>query len=404
MVATDPRSLPLRVTFVSRRAWPAVGGISNHLRLLSGALPPLDRVQILTPRADNEWPRNTDVLRRHSFPSLSKGQVTTEALRLRGHRWVRALWVAAEPRLQWVPRGRGWLARRSFNAYATAVGSEIARRADRPSILHVLGGGNLAAAGIHAARRLGVPVAISPSAHPGQWDDDPQSGSAYRAADVILAWGEADARTYLDLGVSPERIRHLPPCFAELPRGDGTDVRTKHRVAGPLVVFVGARQPYKGLDILLDALAKLAGRIPGLTLAAVGNGPPLPATSGGARLIDVGFANDSEKAAWIRAADVLCLPSAHESFGIAVAEAMSVGTPVVTSDIPPLAALIESSGAGLAVPRAAEPLARAIGDVLANEDGLAERMGAAGERYWRENLRLDVVVARTLGEYARLVA
>ena len=45
---------------------------------------------------------------------------------------------------------------------------------------------------------------------------------------------------------------------------------------------------------------------------------------------------DTEKAAWLEAADVLSLPSAHESFGLAVAEGWSFGVPAVTSDIAPL--------------------------------------------------------------------
>jgi hypothetical protein len=74
----------VRVTYVSRRAWPSLGGISSNLRLLTGALPSLERVQILTPRTDQGWPADTDVVARSSFETFGHGEVTTEPLRVRG--------------------------------------------------------------------------------------------------------------------------------------------------------------------------------------------------------------------------------------------------------------------------------------------------------------------------------
>ena len=184
----------MRITYVARRAWPAGGGIENYLRFMTDALPAIERVQILAGRVDNGGPAFTDMVTRRPFPRFVAGQITTEPLRVRGAASrVRLAPVIAEPHLQWAPRGRGWLGRRSFDAFAAGVGPAIAAAADRPDVLHVFCGGNLAAAGVIAARRLGVPLVVTPQAHPGQWDDDPQSGRAYRAADRVLASGEADA-------------------------------------------------------------------------------------------------------------------------------------------------------------------------------------------------------------------
>src|SRR4051812_37731456 len=183
----------MRITFVARRTWPALGGIENHLRFMCEALPPLERVQILTARVDNVFPLYTDVLARETFTPFTQGQVTVEPLRARGLARLRLAPVVAQPRLDWLPRGRGWLGRRTFDGFAAGVAPSIAADADRPDVLHVFSGGNLAGAGVIAARRLGVPLVVTPSAHPGQWDDDPQSGRAYRAADLVMAWGEADA-------------------------------------------------------------------------------------------------------------------------------------------------------------------------------------------------------------------
>ena len=61
---------------------------------------------------------------------------------------------------------------------------------------------------------------------------------------------------------------------------------------------------------------------------------------------------------------MVCLPSDWESFGLAVAEAWSLGVPVVVSDTPVLRELVACSGGGVVSPRDPEALAGAIGGLL----------------------------------------
>ena len=58
--------------------------------------------------------------------------------------------------------------------------------------------------------------------------------------------------------------------------------------------------------------------------------------------------SDAELAVLLRAASVLIMPSRAEGFGLPVAEAMAVGTPVICSDIPALAEV--AGGAAVLVP------------------------------------------------------
>jgi glycosyltransferase involved in cell wall biosynthesis len=302
--------------------------------------------------------------------------------------------VVAQPHFGWAPRGRGWLGRRSFNAFAAAVGPAIAAAADRPDVLHVFAGGNLAAAGVIAARLLRVPLVVTPQAHPGQWDDDPLSGRAYRHADRVLASGDVDAETYRRLGVTEAHLRITAPCTAHLPRGGGPPVRAGHGVEGPLVLYVGRRQGYKGVDLLVEAVARLGD----VTLALIGAGEPITADRGSARIIDVGAVSDDEKAAWLEASDALCLPSSNESFGLAVAEGWSFAVPAVTSDIPVLRALIDEAGGGLAVERTPSALAGALRCLL-EEPERARRMGQAGLAFWEEHLSPEAAARRTVAIY-----
>lgn len=393
----------MRITYVLRRSAPATGGIENHLRLLTQALPPQERVQILSGRVDDGWPRSTDVLARDAFEPFALGQATTQPLRVRGAHRLGLAPVAAYPRTTALPRGRGWLSRRAFSAFARGAGRAIATAADRPHLIHVLAGGDLAAAGVVAGRRLGVPVVLTPSAHPGQWDDDPLSGRAYRAADLVLAWADADASTYRGLGVPEAHIRISAPCCAALPPGRGAGVRAAHGVTGPLVLFVGLRSPHKGVDLLLAAARAAAADVSGgLTLAFVGHGPALAAGDAALRVIDAGPVDDDEKAGWLEAADVLALPSAYESFGVVVGEAWRFGVPVVTSDIPVLRELVEAAGGGRAVPREPGPLAEALRELVLDRDA-ARALGRAGSEHWRRELAPPAAARRTLASYAELV-
>lgn len=111
----------------------------------------------------------------------------------------------------------------------------------------------------------------------------------------------------------------------------------------PVVLFMSRVDPKKGLDLLIPALEKLV--IAGIDFHFVlaGSNPQEPdyeakiraqvqASPLAERTLITGFVAGDRKAALLQAADVFVLPSYYENFGIAVAEAMSAGIPVVISD------------------------------------------------------------------------
>ena len=128
----------------------------------------------------------------------------------------------------------------------------------------------------------------------------------------------------------------------------------------PFWLFLGRIHPKKGVDLLLQAyrehVAKVGRAAPALVLAGPCSDPTYLATlqeiarslPSGSHVVWPGMLNGSRKWGALRDAEVFILPSHQENFGIAVAEALAVGTPVLISRKVNIWAEIESVGAGFA--------------------------------------------------------
>ena len=153
----------------------------------------------------------------------------------------------------------------------------------------------------------------------------------------------------------------------------------------PTVLSVARMYPRKRLEDLLRAAQVLRGRIPGVRVRIVGEGPEsarLRALHAELGLGDtVTFLGDIPRQAlaveYVRA-DCFCLPTIQEGFGIVFAEAMAAGLAVVACRAAAVPELVEDRRTGLLVNRQSpEELAMALETLLEN-DGLRADLGAAG--------------------------
>jgi len=205
-------------------------------------------------------------------------------------------------------------------------------------------------------------------------------------------------------GVDPARIELIPdavePRSLEPARGAREVRRSLGLESGRLALLsLASLDRRKGLDVLLEALARLRERradpLPALWIA--GSGPeegPLRQLVADLRLGEsVDFLGRREDAPdLLGACDVFVLPSRREGMGVAALEAMAVGKPVVASRVGGLAHAVESEGTGLLVPPE-DPgaLAAALERVLDDAE-LRERLSANGPaRVTREFLAEDQV-------------
>jgi glycosyltransferase involved in cell wall biosynthesis len=133
------------------------------------------------------------------------------------------------------------------------------------------------------------------------------------------------------------------PLGVQLPEPSGNPRETYNlKQPWPIVLFMSRIDPKKGLDLLIPALEQIAQEFSFYFVLAGGN-PQDPDYEKQIRdrltnspLADrtrpLGFVSGGAKTALLAAADLFVLPSYYENFGIAVAEAMHVGTPVLISD------------------------------------------------------------------------
>jgi len=239
-------------------------------------------------------------------------------------------------------------------------------------------------------RRVAFPIR-----HPARWQ---------RVAHAIALSGAVRDRLH-SAGVPDERITIIPPGVdLDLldPPPPWPAAVARQPADRPCIVCVAALTPEKGLDVLLDAAAALAGPWPSLDWIVLGEGPMRAELEArrdelglGGRVAFPGHVEHPE--AVIAAAAVLVQPSRSEGFGSSVLDALALGVPVVASDAGGLPESL-AAGGGVLVP-ADDPaaLAREVAALL-DDPARRERLGGDG-RVAAEGFALPRLVSRTLEGY-----
>jgi rhamnosyl/mannosyltransferase len=172
----------------------------------------------------------------------------------------------------------------------------------------------------------------------------------------------------------------------------------------PLFLFVGRLVPYKGVDVLIRAMAGLDAR-----LAIVGDGPLRPSLEAQAaeagvagRVRFLGALTDEQVVALYHACDAFVLPSVTraEAFGMVQLEAMACGKPVVCTDLPSGVPWVNKHGeSGLVVPSGHAGALRSAMSQLAADDTLRAALGAGARQRVEREFTADRMAARTLAVY-----
>jgi len=214
----------------------------------------------------------------------------------------------------------------------------------------------------------------------------PVTRLVYRWSDAIVVYGDHVKRYLTSLGVSADKIFVAPHAVdneaysRHVNEGERRDIRARYGLGERrLVLFVGRLAPVKGLEILLEAYARLS--LPNVALVLVGDGelrPRLERLAGRLGISDrvtfAGYISPADTVSFYATADVLVLPSVsvragRETWGLVVNEAMNQGTPVVATTAVGAAAggLVQPGRTGEVVPEGQPgPLAEALLRILSD--------------------------------------
>jgi L-malate glycosyltransferase len=178
------------------------------------------------------------------------------------------------------------------------------------------------------------------------------------SSDGITAVSESLRRsTEEELGVRRgiDVIPNFLDC-AQWQRVEAPGLRRRHAPSGGAVLMhMSNFRPVKRIDTVLGVFAAVVRTLPDATLLLVGEGPELATAHRLAAALGVAgqvtfLGPQDDIVSLLSSADVLLLPSAQESFGLAALEAMACGTPVVASNVGGLPEVIENGQSGFLHP------------------------------------------------------
>jgi phosphatidylinositol alpha-1,6-mannosyltransferase len=234
------------------------------------------------------------------------------------------------------------------------------------------------------------------------------------AALVVSAGGypAAEGRRAAPAMTAP--VIEIPPPVdtdAIVPLDDGARTAVRARLglptAGPLVASVSRLVPRKGMDVLLEAAARLAPSYPDLVVAVAGGGRQLESlrrrAAGSPVAVHVlGRVSDEDRGGLLAAADVFVMACRNrwfgleqEGFGIVFLEAAAAGVPQVAGASGGAHEAVLDGVTGLVVRHPEDPgaVAEALRALLA-DPARARRMGEAARVRARDTFAPDVLASR----------
>ena len=158
-------------------------------------------------------------------------------------------------------------------------------------------------------------------------------------------------------------------------------------------MFLSRIHPKKGVDLLIEAFAAVAANDSRLQLVIAGPDQVGWQAALQQRAADLGIGNRitwtgmlSGDLKWgaFRCADLFCLPSHQENFGIVVAEALACGLPVAIAEPVNTSSEVAAAGAGMVHADTVKGTSEALHQWLALADGEKQQMRLRGVQLFRE--------------------
>jgi glycosyltransferase involved in cell wall biosynthesis len=188
--------------------------------------------------------------------------------------------------------------------------------------------------------------------------------------------------------------------------------RMPHLRNKTLVMFLGRIDAIKGLDMFLDAWAEASPAFPDAALVIVGPDPKGYRRQLEAQVARLGISSsvhfvgewrEADKRLILSAATLFIMPSYSENFGLAVAEAMATGVPVMASDRCGIVSCLQHGKDLWVVPCDRRAWSGALKTLLSDAP-LRALLAKQGRSAAREHFDLRSIARRMLELYAGVLA
>lgn len=263
------------------------------------------------------------------------------------------------------------------------------------------------------ARKQGIPYIVTPRGMLEPWSLSQKKLKKklawwlYQRKDVqksacVFSTAKMEAEHVSELGITT--------CKAVIPNGIETDAYPcKSSVDGvrKQVLFLSRIHVKKGIEILFEAWKRVASAFPDWQLQVIGNGDTeyihtlemkveRLGLKDSIRILPPVFGNDKTRI--YQESALFCLPSFSENFGLVIAEAMSCGTPVITTTNCPWDILNETN-TGWCIDLSVDNLERAFREALSMSPAELYDMGQRASKLIFDNFDYRSVTRKTLRLY-----
>lgn len=230
-----------------------------------------------------------------------------------------------------------------------------------------------------------------------------------RRMDAVIVHSESGAEALREqVGLDPRRVHVVPhgafDYLTRLPEERPLPADLAE-ASGPVVLFFGLVRPYKGVDVLLEAVREMEGVevwIVGMPRMPLEPLRDLAARSHATVRFVPRFITDPEIPAYFRRADLVVLPYHEIEQSGVLYTSLAFGKPTVASSVGGFVDVGATGAVRLVPPGDPANLRDALGELLIDENARA-RLGAAAVDAALTRYSWDAIAARTLSVYRRVL-
>lgn len=225
--------------------------------------------------------------------------------------------------------------------------------------------------------------------------------TAIRKADCLQATAESERDNLLKLGYNRNiKVVHLGI------DAEGIEMKKSWEKRKQLL-FLSRVHVKKGINFLIEAASVLRDQLQGYKIVVAGEGEPeyvatlkaqIQAEGLDDRICLIGGVYGKRKWELFQTSDVFVLPTHSENFGLAIAEALASGTPVVTTVGTPWRDLNDSN-AGAWIEIGTQPLVDTLRRFLSFSEDTLEEMGRNGRKLVEAKYSAKVMAEKMMSVY-----